>query len=123
MIWFEGNGESKPVGYEEVLDLFINAVHHARDTVLAKPELDAFEDANQRDKYVANNVIQEVFNIISGNDPDCPGFTMIPQVGHEEHMIAVEAGANYIPYDNGTDNYVPIDISEQLADYFNQVNS
>jgi hypothetical protein len=122
-VWFEGNGEPRAATYDELRDLFIATVRNHRDQILSDPTLEHHEDSTMRDRVVADAVITGVFNILDGNHPDLPGFHVIPDVNEEAVMVAMEAGGNWIPYDDGSDNYEPLDISGNLAEYFSMINT
>ncbi|AAL83159.1 hypothetical protein KEN51_CDS0109 [Pseudomonas phage vB_Pae10145-KEN51] len=122
MIYFEGDGNVKPVTQEQVKELFISSVVNMRDNAINNSKLDQFTEPADRDRAVADSVITGMLDILDGNNDDCPAFHLIPAVGEEEYLAAVEAGADYIPYDDGSDNYQPLDLAGELRDYFIFVN-
>lgn len=122
-VYFEGDGNPRPVEYGDVRDLFLETIKQRREEILADPQLEAFEDPAERDRAVATSTIDSILAILDGDNPNCPGFQLIPDVGDDEKRLAVEAAGNWIPFDDGSSHYVPLNIAGNLCEYFRTVNT
>lgn len=115
-IYFEGNGESKPVTVMKARDQFIYAITASRDEALSDPYLESYQDSAQRDLVVANKIIRGVLSVLDGDSQYFPAMNLIPYVPDEDVEEAKAAGADF--FDSGSG-----DIGQGLADYWDLVNS
>ncbi|MFO5615138.1 hypothetical protein ACLBQC_31760, partial [Klebsiella pneumoniae] len=85
------------------INMDVNIHHNAINNF----KLDQFTEPADRDRAVADSVITGMLDILDGNNDDCPAFHLIPAVGEEEYLAAVEASADYIPYDDARNKNYP----------------
>ncbi|AEH03729.1 hypothetical protein AVT69_gp304 [Pseudomonas phage PhiPA3] len=115
-IYFEGNGESKPVTLSQTRDQFMLAIKNKRDEVLSNPLLETYEDPAQRDRVVADATIKGVLQVLDGESNDFPAVELKPFVPEEDITEAKEAGADYLDPECA-------DFGQGLAEYWNLISS
>lgn len=116
-IYFEGDGNSRPVTLSEARDQFVYALKEMRDEALNDPYLDQYEDSAARDLAVANKIIGGTLGILDGNSTHFPAVNLVAYEPEGEKEEAIAAGANYF------DASEFADFGQGLKEYWELVNS
>lgn len=115
-IYFEGNGNPKPVTDQQARDQLIVALQVKRDEIMAEVEYKEYDDQGQAYRDVINRTIHGVLSVLNGETDNFPSVNMIPASTDEEIQTAKDAGADYFDNSSG-------DIGAGIADYWNLVNN